>query len=453
MYGRSEREGSERGNLFEGFMRKAADPEPFCRGEPATILDFRLLPSCCLATFLMQSPDRMSSLELRASLGLASVFGLRMLGLFIILPVFAPFARNLQGGSSQTMVGIALGIYGLTQACFQLPLGRLSDRFGRKRIIYLGLLMFAAGSLVAALADNLFTVAIGRAIQGAGAISSAVIALNADLTRADHRTKSMAIIGMTIGATFIISMVAGPVFEKWIGVPGIFAMTGILALAAILVVRFVVPEPVRETRPVGPEQAVPLAVILRDPQLLRLNFGIFALHGVLMAMFVVVPFELYAHLPAASHWKFYLGVMLASLVVMVPVMLISERRRAQKTAFVGGVIVIVAAELVLASSASVFALSVIGMVMFFAAFNLLEASLPSLVSRVAPASAKGTAIGVYSTLQFVGAFVGATAGGWIAQHYGTVAVFLFCATVALLWLSLAVGMRVPQRGNASRGQR
>ncbi len=386
----------------------------------------------------------MSPLELRASLGLASVFGLRMLGMFIILPVFAPFARNLHGGDSHTLIGIALGVYGLTQACFQLPLGRLSDRWGRKRTIYLGLLIFAVGSLIAALADNLYTVAVGRAIQGAGAISSAVIALNADLTRADHRTKSMAIIGMTIGATFIVSMVAGSAFEKLLGVPGIFALTGILALVAILVVRFLVPDPEPGAHDEASGPAIALGTILRDPQLLRLNIGIFSLHGLLMAMFVVLPFELSGHLPAANQWILYLAVMLVSLAIMVPVMLVSERRGARKAAFVGGVVVIAGSELVLAAGAGVFAFSILGLVMFFAAFNLLEASLPSLVSRVAPASARGTAIGIYSTLQFVGTFVGATVGGWIAQHYGNAMVFLFCAAVALFWLVMAAGMQVPQ---------
>lgn len=391
----------------------------------------------------------MSPLELRASLGLASVFGLRMLGMFIILPVFAPYARNLHGGDSHTLIGIALGVYGLTQAFFQLPLGRLSDRWGRKRTIYLGLLVFAAGSLIAALADNLYAVAIGRAIQGAGAISSAVIALNADLTRADHRTKSMAIIGMTIGATFIVSMIAGSALEKLLGVPGIFALTGVLALVAILVVRFFVPDPVHGEHGDAPGPPVALATILRDPQLLRLNIGIFSLHGVLMAMFVVLPFELSRHLPATDQWKLYLSVMLASLAIMVPVMLVSERRRARKAAFVGGVIVIAGAEVVLAAGSGVFAFTVLGLVMFFAAFNLLEASLPSLVSRVAPASARGTAIGIYSTLQFVGTFVGATAGGWIAQHYGNTTVFLFCAAVALFWLMMAAGMQVPRPADAA----
>jgi predicted MFS family arabinose efflux permease len=376
-----------------------------------------------------------------------------MLGMFIVLPVFALYAGKLPGGSSQILIGIALGVYGLTQACFQLPLGRLSDVWGRKRTIYLGLLIFAVGSLVAAVASDIYAVAIGRAIQGAGAISSAVIALNADLTRADNRTKSMAIIGMAIGATFIVSMVAGPALDRLIGVPGIFLMTGVLALIAVPVVRFIVPDPPADVAQSPERSAVPVRDILRDPELVRLNFGIFALHGILMAMFVAIPFELSAHLAQANHWKMYLGVMLASVVIMVPVMLVSERRRRQKAAFIGGVVVIAAAQSMLAASSEVFVLSVAGLVLFFAAFNLLEASLPSLVSRAAPPSAKGTAIGVYSTLQFVGSFVGATAGGLIAQYYGNTMVFAFCALVALVWLAVAVGMRAPSQGTAAAGHR
>lgn len=393
----------------------------------------------------MQSPDRMSPLELRASLGLASVFGLRMLGMFIILPVFVLFARDLPGGSNQALVGVALGAYGLAQACFQLPFGRLSDHWGRKRAIYLGLLIFAAGSMVAAVADNLLTVAIGRTLQGAGAISAAVIALAADLTQVENRTKSMAIIGMTIGATFIVSMVAGPVLGTVIGVPGIFMMTGVLALIAILIVRFVVPDPVRDSVSESTQKPVPIMQVLRDGQLARLNAGIFSLHALLMAMFMIVPVELLAHLAEGEHWKVYLGVMLGSLLIMVPAMLVSERRHQQKAAFVGSVALIAVSASILAAGSDVFKLMVVGLVLFFAAFNLLEASLPSLVSRLAPANAKGTAIGIYSTLQFLGTFFGATAGGWIAQQYGHLAVFGFCVTIALVWLAAASGMQVPSR--------
>src|SRR5258708_4144602 len=257
----------------------------------------------------MPASDRMTTQELRASFGLAGIFGLRMLGMFIILPVFALFAEKLPGGSSHTMVGIALGAYGLTQACLQVPFGWLSDRWGRKRTIYLGLVIFALGSFVAALAHDINMVILGRIIQGAGAISAAVIALAADLTRDDQRTKAMAIIGTTIGGTFALSMAAGPVLDRWIGVPGIFALTGFLAIAALLVVWLVVPEPLPAAVHKSIQQAS-LRSVLRDAQLFRLNYGIFALHGILMALFVVVPFALQTHLPAGSHWRVYLPVML-----------------------------------------------------------------------------------------------------------------------------------------------
>jgi MFS family permease len=372
-----------------------------------------------------------------------------MLGMFIILPVFAPYASKLSGGENQTLIGIALGVYGLTQACFQVPLGRLSDVWGRKRTIYVGLLVFALGSLVAAMASDIYMVAIGRAIQGAGAISSALIALSADLTHENNRTKAMAIIGMSIGATFVVSMVAAPVLSHWFGVPGIFAMTGVLALAAIAVVRFVVPDPVEQIITGKTQRStVPVKEVFRNKDLVRLNIGIFSLHAMLMAMFVAVPFELNDHVSQAGHWKVYLGVMLASLLIMVPVMLLSERHHARKAAFVGAVGVIVVSELVLAFGAGRFAATIAGLVLFFAAFNLLEAALPSLVSRTAPANAKGTAIGVYSSLQFVGTFVGASIGGWIAQHYGDARVFVFCALIALIWLGVAATMRVPDRTGA-----
>ncbi|MGH8865939.1 MAG: MFS transporter, partial [Burkholderiales bacterium] len=214
----------------------------------------------------------MTPLELRASVGLAGIFGLRMLGMFIILPVFALYAERLPGGHDHALVGLALGAYGLTQACLQVPFGWLSDRWGRKRTIYLGLVIFALGSFLAALAQDITMVILGRMIQGAGAISAAVIALTADLTRDDQRTKAMAIIGMTIGATFALSMVAGPVLDHVMGVPGIFALTGFLALSAIVVVRFVIPDPSHSragTTPAGP--AVPVGRVLLDHQLLRLN--------------------------------------------------------------------------------------------------------------------------------------------------------------------------------------
>lgn len=384
----------------------------------------------------------MTALELRSSFTLAGVFGLRMLGLFIILPVFALYAETLPGGRDHTLVGIALGAYGLTQAVLQIPFGWLSDRWGRKPTIYLGLLLFALGSVVAASATSIGWVIAGRVLQGAGAISAAVIALASDLTRDEVRTKAMAIIGITIGVTFALSMVLGPVLGRWIGVPGIFALTGVLALGAIAVVRFRVPDPVAVVG-IAPDRPR-FADVLRDPQLARLNVGIFVLHAVLMALFVVVPFALRgAGLAGNEHWKVYLPVMLGAFVLMAPVMAMSERRGKQKPVFVGAVALLVIAEVILATmGASVVAIAG-ALLVFFTAFNLLEASLPSLISRIAPAEAKGTAVGVYSSIQFLGTFVGAATGGWLSQHHGAPAVFGFCGTLTLVWLGVALGMNVP----------
>jgi MFS family permease len=386
----------------------------------------------------MLHQNRMSARELRASVGLAGIFGLRMLGMFVILPVFAIYARDLPGGESQTLIGLALGAYGLAQALLQVPFGWLSDRWDRKRTIYLGLAVFAVGSVVAGAAQDLHMVIVGRAIQGAGAISAAVIAMTADLTREENRTKAMAIIGISIGATFALSMVAAPALEAAIGVPGIFFLTAALALAAMLVVRFVVPDP--EGRPRAAQHAVPVRQVLRDLELARLNLGIFTLHAILMALFVVVPLRLERWLPGSSHWQVYLPVMLGGVALMVPVMLFSERTARRKPAFLGAVAVLGGSTLLLAMFATLPA-TIAALVLYFAAFNLLEASLPSLVSRLAPAAAKGTAIGVYSTTQFVGTFAGAALGGWISQHFGSGAVYLACTAAAGLWFVAASGMR------------
>jgi len=264
------------------------------------------------------------------------------------------------------------------------------------------------------------------------------------LTREDQRTKAMAIIGMTIGAAFALSMAAGPVLDRFIGVPGIFALTGILALGALFVARMVVPEPPQTAALKMPTQQASLKSVLRDTQLLRLNYGIFALHGTLMALFVVVPFALQAHLPSSSHWQVYLPVMLGSIVMMFPAMLLAERKSLQKPVFMSSVAVLISALALLMLAGRGLLPLVIGLLFFFAAFNLLEATLPSMISKLAPAGAKGTAIGVYSSVQFIGTFVGAACGGWLSQHFGASAVFGFCGTLAIIWLLLAFGMRVPR---------
>jgi MFS family permease len=386
----------------------------------------------------------MNAQELRASLALAGLAGLRMLGMFIILPIFGLYAEQLRGGGSHTMIGFALGAYGLTQALLQIPFGRLSDRWGRKRTIYIGLILLALGSFVAAAATDIYIMTLGRVLQGAGAISSAVIALAADLTRDEQRTKAMAIIGMTIGATFSLSLIAGPVLGRALGVPGVFAMTGALALVALAVVRWVVPDPPpARTRRTAAEE-VRLLHLLRNPDLARLNWGIFVLHGMLMALFVVLPFALRdAGLPAARHWQIYLPVMVAAVLLMVPPLLISERRRKQRAAFLAAICVLVGAQLLLAATLDSVLGIAVSLVVFFAAFNLLEASLPSLITKVAPAGAKGAAVGMYSSAQFLGTFVGAVAGGFVSQYFGTPAVFALCGLLALSWLLVAWPMSAP----------
>jgi MFS family permease len=391
----------------------------------------------------------MSAAELRASLGLAGIFGLRLLGMFIILPVFALYAERLPGGASHTLVGIALGAYGLAQALLQIPFGWLSDRWGRKPAIYLGLVVFALGSFLAACAQDIYVVILGRIVQGAGAISAAVIALTADLTRDEQRTKAMAIIGVTIGATFGVSMVAGPVLSRIVGVPGIFALTGVLALAALAVVRWVVPDPTVRAHPRNDinkraGQQPSFASVLAYPGLVRLNYGIFVLHAVLMALFVVVPFSLRnAGLPEASHWQVYLPVMAGSVLLMVPPMILSERRGQQKLAFLTSIGVLLAAQVLLALPEPSLVSIAVALLVFFAGFNLLEASLPSLISKTAPPQARGTAAGVYSSVQFLGTFAGATAGGFVSQHFGAAAVFLLCGLLTLSWLLVAWPMRAP----------
>lgn len=366
--------------------------------------------------------------------------------MFLILPVFALYAPMLAGGHDQFLVGMALGAYGLTQGLLQLPLGMLSDRIGRKKVIVAGLLIFALGSFVAAVADNIYWVIAGRVIQGAGAISAAVTALLADLTREEHRTKAMAGIGITIGITFAISLVLGPVLNDWIGVPGIFALTGVLALLAIPVVKYYIPNPEEShfhadagTNPAS------LKDIMRDRQLLRLNYGIFALHAAQMAMFVAVPVLLQqsAGLPADHHWWVYLPVLLLSFVLMVPAIIYGEKRDQLKPVFVGSVALMLAAQMsLMAAQGSIWGLAV-ALLLYFLAFNVLEASLPSLISKLAPASAKGTAMGVYNTAQAFGLFVGGAAGGWLAKHHGFGALFVFCAVLMGGWLMLALGMKTP----------
>ena len=385
----------------------------------------------------------MNSTELRAGVSLAGVFGLRMLGLFLILPVFALHAPSLAGGDNLTLVGVALGAYGLSQAILQIPFGMASDRWGRKRVIYIGLAIFAAGSFLAAAADDIWTAIAGRTLQGAGAISSVVVALAADLTREQHRTKIMAMIGAMIGFAFALSLVAAPALYERIGMGGLFALTGILCLAAMGVVKLFVPD---VERLVPRPAALVARAELLDAELLRINFGIFVLHTVQMAMFVVLPpLLVQAGLAGPDHWKLYLPVVLISFVAMIPPVLFADRRNRPKPVMIGGVALLLAVQAGLAFAGTSLAALGVLLLVFFAAFNVLEALLPSLVSRIAPAHARGTAIGLYNTTQTLGLFFGGLLGGWVASRYGAAAVFATCALLSALWGGVAAGMR-PLRG-------
>jgi MFS family permease len=383
--------------------------------------------------------------EFRAAAALAAVFSVRLLGLFMIYPVFAAYAGTL-AGASPYLIGEALGIYGLTQGLLQIPFGLLSDRVGRKVMIVLGLALFGAGSAVAALSTTIGGVIIGRALQGAGAVGSVILALVADLTGEDSRTAAMALVGITIGASFIVALLAGPVVATFIGVTGIFWLMVVLALVGIAITQFVVPNPPR-IRVHRDAEAVPalLGAVLRHRELLRLDLGIFALHAMLTASFLVVPDLLRGTAGVAVHdqWIVYLPVLLVSVAVMVPAIIVAEKYRRMKGVFVSAVAALVASQIMLFyGSGNVFALFA-ALIVFFSAFNVMEASLPSLITKVAPPDVKGTAMGVYSSLQFLGIFVGGIIGGMAHQHGGSAGVFALTTALAVIWLIAAAGMAQP----------
>jgi len=385
--------------------------------------------------------------ERRAGASLAAIFGLRMLGLFLILPVFAVYAPTLAGGDDVMLVGLAIGAYGLTQAFFQIPYGIASDALGRKPVIVAGLLLFAAGSFLAAAADHIWWVIAGRVIQGAGAISAAVTALAADLTREQHRTKVMAMIGSSIGLVFALSLVVAPLLYSVIGMPGIFVLTGLLALGAIVLLLKVVPA--QPAVPAAPR--VPFAVVLKDANLARMNFGVLALHMMQTALWVVVP-PLMAGagaLPVGEHWKVYLPAVLVSFAVMVPAIIAAERHGRMKPVFVGAILLLVLVQLGLAATGGSLAGIAVWLVLFFVGFNIMEALQPSLISRLAPPGAKGAALGVYNTTQSLGLFVGGALGGWLYKNFGAAVVQGFCAAIAAIWLLLAATMTLPARNKST----
>ena len=364
----------------------------------------------------------------------------------MILPVFSLYADDF-AGATPILIGLAIGIYGLTQGLFQLPFGFLSDRFGRKKIIIIGLLIFAIGSVVAAEADSIYAIIGGRALQGLGAIAAAVMALAADLTREEVRIRVMAFIGMSIGLSFMISMVMGPLLAASYGLAILFWITAGLALAGIAVIVFITPQPRNQAFHRDTQLSMgDVGQILKNPELLRLDLGIFVLHLVLSATFVIFPLVLRDHLlvDVALHWKTYLPVFALSVIGMVPMIIAAEKFRKAKSMFLLGIAIVLIAELGLAGADS-YAWAFAMLVLFFTGFNFLEASLPSLVARIAPADMKGTAMGLFSSAQFLGAFCGGVIGGLLLTSPSYSQGFLVLASLLLAWWMVAVFMKTPQR--------
>ena len=383
--------------------------------------------------------------EFRAASSLAAVFSVRLLGLFMIYPVFAAYAGTLTGATPY-LIGEALGIYGLTQGLLQIPFGLLSDKVGRKTMIVLGLILFGIGSAIAALSTTIGGVIIGRALQGSGAVGAVILALVADLTSEENRTKAMATVGITIGASFMVALVAGPILSAFIGVGGIFWLMVALALVGIVITVSVVPTP-RRLSIHRDAETVPALIgsVLRNTELLRLNFGIFALHAMLTASFLVVPGLLRGTLDIANRndWLVYLPVLVVSVAVMVPAIIVAEKYRRLKAVFVAAVAGLVVSQVMLYLGGHNLYVLLVALTIFFSAFNIMEASLPSLITKVAPPAAKGTATGLYSSLQFLGIFAGGIIGGFAHQHGGTAGVFALTALLALAWLLAAATMAQP----------
>ncbi|MGO1246375.1 MAG: MFS transporter [Oceanisphaera sp.] len=379
--------------------------------------------------------------ERRASFTLAGIFGMRMLGLFMIMPVFALYGKDLIG-FSPLWVGIVIGVYGLTQAVLQIPAGWLSDRIGRKPVIYVGLTLFALGSVVAAMSESVYGVAIGRVLQGSGAIAGAILALAADITREENRTKAMAIIGVCIGISFAIAMVLGPVLASFFGLSGVFWATAILSIVGIVMVRFMLPNSIHKGQ-IRDVTAAPelFGRLLKDKQLLRLDFGIMLLHLTLTAVFVAFPLTLLeAGLAAERHWWLYLPTLLLSFVLIVPFLILGAKRNMNKQLFLASILVMMVSLILMAAGQGHITILALAMLLYFTAFNFMEASLPAFLSMLAPAGAKGTAMGIYSTGQFFGAFLGGLLGGLLYQELGGAGVFLLIAACMAFWFWLAAGM-------------
>lgn len=392
-------------------------------------------------TLEKSADNQLSKDEWRISGILSGVYALRMLGLFLVLPVLSLYAAELAGSQKSLWIGWAMGAYGLTQACLQLPFGMVSDKWGRKKTIYIGMTMFIVGSFIAAAATSIEWLVLARALQGAGAISAVITALMSDLIRDSVRTRAMSMVGMSIGLTFALSLVAAPLLVSVIGMSGLFVLTGVSMMLAMFAVYKYVPDPEKNTS----SNRLPALQIALQPQLWRLNFGIFALHAAQMALFISLPFLfLQMGIAQEAQWKVYAPMVLFGMVLMVPVIIYGEKKRKLKQTLLFAIGMMVVAQAMLATKHNAVMVMTTALVIYAIAFNVLEAILPSMVAKFAPAEQRGAAMGFYSTAQSIGLFIGGVAGGGLFSRFGFEGVFVFATALMLIWWAIAATGAAPK---------
>ena len=382
----------------------------------------------------------MNAIEKRATWSLSLIYAFRMFGLFIIFPVFAIYAQDIPGATPQT-IGFALGVYGLTQACLQIPFGLASDKFGRKPVIAIGMVLFVIGSVIAATSSDMLGLIIGRAVQGSGAVAAVIMALASDVTSEQNRTKIMASIGLSIGVSFSLSLVLGPVLVHWLSLTGLFWVTAVLSIVGLIILFLWVPTPAKQVNLSNLSVMQQIAVVLKNAHLIKLDFSIFFLHMFMTSLFLVVPLALInSGFDKQHHWQIYLPVLLSSVVLMVPFIILAEKKKKMDAVFIFAIFLLFVSFLDLYLFRRPLAGIVVGLLVFFIAFNLMEALLPSLISKIAPANLKGGAMGVYTTSQFMGVFAGGTVSGWIMNHYHADSLLMFLMAICVVWLLMFVAL-------------
>ena len=385
----------------------------------------------------------MNAFEIKTVLGIAFIYILRMLGLFIVLPILSVYLLEISASDSKFLVGLGFGIYGLTQGLFQIPFGLLSDYFGRKKMIIIGLVIFLCGSLLIAAFSSIYIVILGRALQGAGAISAVLLALLSDLTRDEIRTKAMGIIGASIGMTFGVSIVLSPLLNKYIGFQGIFWGIAVLTVLAILIVLFHIPTPIK----VSTEKTTKnnFLEVLRNKTFLKLDYGIFSLHASQIVMFMTIPVILnQIGYPVEYHWQVYLPVFILSIIFMVPMIIFAQRKNLVKKLFLGNVALLILVQFLFMNYSDSKQSIMLILLMYFIGFNFLEATLPSLISRISPKNSKGFILGIYNSSQSLGIFAGGFFGGILLTYFSNNTIFILSGVLMIFWFLLMLNFIFPE---------